>query len=91
MEMVINMLERREVSGNIIGAPVKVKLTGGRYFFIALGIMMTMFAAYCIVDELNEANELKRCEIDIQRQRLELEQRQYTLDSLQYFSRQNVR
>ena len=36
---------------------------------------MTMFAAYCIVDELNEANELKRCEIDIQRQRLELEQR----------------
>lgn len=52
---------------------------------------MTMFAAYCIVDELNEANELKRCEIDIQRQRLELEQRQYTLDSLKYFSNQKVR
>ena len=49
---------------------------------------MTMFAAYCIVDELNEANELKRCEIDIQRQRLGLEQRQYTLDSLKYFGRQ---
>ena len=91
MEMVVNMLERREVSGNIIGAPVKVKLTGCRYFFIALGIMMIMLAAYCIVDELNEANELKRCEIDIQRQRLELEQRQYTLDSLKYFGRQNVR
>ena len=52
---------------------------------------MTKFAAYCIVDELNEANELKRCEIDIRRQRLGLEQRQYTLDSLKYFSRQNVR
>lgn len=52
---------------------------------------MAMFAAYCIVDELNEANELKRSEIDIQRQRLELERRQYTLDSLKYFGRQNVR
>lgn len=85
------MLQQREVSGNNIGAPVKVKLTGGRYFFIALGIMMAMFATYCIVDELNGANELKRSEIDIQRQRLELERRQYTLDSLKYFGRQNVR
>ena len=85
------MSQQREVSGNNIGTPVKVKLTGGRYFFIALGIMMAMFAAYCIVDELNEANELKRSEIDIQRQRLELERRQYTLDSLKYFGRQNVR
>lgn len=85
------MLQQREVSGNNIGAPVKVKLTGGRYFFIAPGIMMAMFATYCIVDELNEANELKRSEIDIQRQRLELERRQYTLDSLKYFGRQNVR
>lgn len=85
------MSQQREVSGNNIGAPVKVKLTGGRYFFIALGIMMAMFAAYCIVDELNEANELKRSEIDIQWQRLELERRQYTLDSLKYFGRQNVR
>ena len=89
--MVVNMSQQREVSGNNIGAPVKVKLTGGRYFFIALGIMMAMFAAYCIVDELNEANELKRSEIDIRRQRLELERRQYTLDSLKYFGRQNVR
>ncbi len=89
--MVVNMSQQREVSGNNIGAPVKVKLTGGRYFFIALGIMMAMFAAYCIVDELNEANELKRSEIDIQWQRLELERRQYTLDSLKYFGRQNVR
>lgn len=85
------MSQQREVSGNNIGAPVKVKLTGRRYSFIALGIMMAMFAAYCIVDELNEANELKRSEIDIQRQRLELERRQYTLDSLKYFGRQNVR
>lgn len=52
---------------------------------------MAMFATYCIVDELNEANELKRSEIDIQRQRLELERRRYTLDSLKYFGRQNVR
>ena len=89
--MVVNMSQQREVSGNNISAPVKVKLTGGRYFFIALGIMMAMFAAYCIVDELNEANELKRSEIDIQRQRLELERRQYTLDSLKYFGRQKVR
>lgn len=85
------MVEKREIFGNDFGSPVKVKLTGGRYFFIALGIMMAMFAAYCIVDELNEANELKRSEIDIQRQRLELERRQYTLDSLKYFGRQNVR
>lgn len=91
MEMVVNMLERREVSGNIIGDPVKVKLTGGRYFFIALGIMMTMFAAYGVVDALNDANELKRTELDIQRQRLDVAKRQYTLDSLKYFSNQKVR
>ena len=89
--MVVNMLERRDVSGNIIGAPVKVKLTGCRYFFIALGIMMIMLAAYGVVDALNDANELKRTELDIQRQRLDVAKRQYTLDSLKYFSNQKVR
>lgn len=91
MEMVVNMLERREVSGNDFGDPVKVKLTGCRYFFIALGIMMIMLAAYGVVDALNDANELKRTELDIQRQRLDVAKRQYTLDSLKYFGRQNVR
>ena len=80
-----------EVSGNNIGAPVKVKLTGGRYFFIALGIMMAMFAAYGVVGALNDANELKRAELDILRQRLDVAKHQYTLDSLKYFGRQNVR
>ena len=49
MEVVVNMTEKREVSGNDFGDPVKVKLTGCRYFFIALGIMMIMLAAYGVV------------------------------------------
>ncbi len=85
------MVEKREVSGNDFGAPVKVKLTGGRYFFIALGAMMIMFAAYGVVDALNDANELKRTELDILRQRLDVAKRQYTLDSLKYFSNQKIR
>ena len=85
------MSQQRKVSGNNIDAPVKVKLTGCRYFFIALGIMMIMLAAYGVVDALNDANELKRTELDIQRQRLDVAKRQYTLDSLKYFSNQKVR
>lgn len=50
-----------------------------------------MFAAYGVVDALNDANELKRTELDIQRQRLDVAKRQYTLDSLKYFSNQKVR
>ncbi len=85
------MVEKREVSGNDFGTPVKVKLTGGRYFFIALGAMMIMFAAYGVVGALNDANELKRTELDILRQRLDVAKRQYTLDSLKYFSNQKIR
>ena len=91
MEMVVNMSQQREVSGNNIGAPVKVKLTGGRCFFIALGTIMAMFAAYGVVGALNDANELKRAELDILRQRLDVAKHQYTLDSLKYFGNQKIR
>jgi|GEM_PF-4692583 len=52
---------------------------------------MAMFATYGVVGALNDANELKRAELDILRQRLDVAKRQYTLDSLKYFGRQNVR
>lgn len=52
---------------------------------------MAMFAAYGVVGALNDANELKRAELDILRQRLDVAKHQYTLDSLKYFGRQNVR
>ena len=91
MEMAVNMVEKREIFGNDFGSPVKVKLTGGRWFFIALGTMMVMFAAYGVVGALNDANELKRAELDILRQRLDVAKRQYTLDSLKYFGNQKIR
>lgn len=91
MEMAVNMVEKREIFGNDFGSPFKVKLTGGRCFFIALGTIMAMFAAYGVVGALNDANELKRAELDILRQRLDVAKHQYTLDSLKYFGNQKIR
>ena len=85
------MSEKRVISGDFISDPVKVKLTGLRYFLVALGTITLSWAAWEIAGALNDANELKRSELEIQKQRLDLAKRQYTLDSLQYFAPQKLR
>lgn len=77
--------ESCKVSGDYIGAPVKVRMTGARYTLIALGILATFCTTFEIACALHDANDLKRQELEIQKQRLDLARRQYTLDSLQYF------
>lgn len=85
------MPEKRVISGDFISDPVKVKLTGLRYFLVALGTITLSWAAWEIAGALNDANELKRSELEIQKQRLDLAKRQYTLDSLRYFAPQKLR
>ena len=56
-----------------------------------LGTITLSWAAWEIAGALNDANELKRSELEIQKQRLDLARRQYTLDSLQYIASQKQR
>ena len=85
------MSEKLVISGDFISDPVKVKLTGLRYFLVALGTITLSWAAWEIAGALHDANELKRSELEIQKQRLDLAKRQYTLDSLRYFAPQKLR
>ena len=83
--------ESCKVSGDAVGNPVKVQMTGLQYAVIALGVITLSWATCEIAGAMKTANELKRQELEIQKQRLDLARRQYMLDSLQYIASQKQR
>lgn len=79
----------RKIEGTGSGDPVKVKLTGGRYFFIALAGMSIWLALLDISISMSESNELRERDLEIKKEQLELQRRQYQLDSLRYEMQMN--
>lgn len=79
-------VEKREISGNEFGTPVSVRPTGCLYFVGIFCALMAFGALASGVNELRQANELKKKEIRIQQERLDVAKRQYTLDSLKFYS-----
>jgi len=74
-----------------LDSPFRVKLKGGRWWFvaIALGIMCTDIGG--IHHELRRANKLHDEDLQIRRQQLDLAQRQFVLDSIMMEQNQKKR
>lgn len=72
------------IKQNWMDEPIRTRLTGAR-FTVAVGCAMlaTVFLAD-ISWQLDRMNNQKAQEIKIQRQQLELQQRQHALDSVRY-------
>lgn len=83
--------ERREIFGDSFATPVHVKLTGGRYFFIALSGLMIWLTTSSINMQLRENNEIKKQEIELKKAALELQRRQFVLDSLRFEHEKHIR
>lgn len=78
--------DKVEVSGNETGIPVAVRQTGCLYLLGTFCAVMMLGALAGIVSELQTSNELKKKELDIQKERLDVAKRQYTLDSLKFYN-----
>lgn len=78
--------DKVEVSGNETGTPVAVRQTGCLYLLGTFCAVMMLGALAGIVSELQTSNELKKKELDIQKERLDVAKRQYTLDSLKFYN-----
>lgn len=93
MEMVLKKMNDkvREIKGSDYGDPVRVKLTGGRYFFIALGTLLIWLAMLDISMNISQSNKLRERDLEIKKEQLELQRRQYQLDSLRYETQSHKR
>ncbi len=76
---------------------VKVEVAGSvnpggvRWFLVAFALCGSAFSLSNICEQLKDANDLKRQEVDIQRARLDVANRQYALDSLAFYGNQKNR
>lgn len=72
--------------------PKKIKLTGDRWSFLVVTAVL-MWLTQCahgelIKEKIQKSNELEQQKNEILRQQLQQAKRQYTLDSLQFYSKQ---
>lgn len=80
-----------KVKQDFLGDPIRIKSVGGRRWFIAGAVVFATIILGDISLQLGTANELKKEDIKVKKEQLELARRQFMLDSIAMEQNKNMR